>query len=197
MKRTFQSDAEVTIPIIETETEVEIFVVDKNKTRAGGAFFNCLNNTLFDFDKYGIFKKVDRNNYKHNCLYLALEAGGLSDIKLQQLILTLRNRTIHKCDLSNVCDVLEIHIELISIRDDGTSRVEHYGKDYEETYNLGLVKNHYFINDTTNVTSYCLENYEEIKNEKLCNNIYKKKVNITKETTPVIDILKHFNYSKY
>ena len=48
-----ESDAEVKA-IIEHETEVEIFVVDKNKTRAGGAFFNCLNNTLFDFDKYGI-----------------------------------------------------------------------------------------------------------------------------------------------
>ena len=35
------------------------------------------------------------NNYKHNCLYLALQAGGLSDIKLQELILTLRNRHIH------------------------------------------------------------------------------------------------------
>ena len=44
--------------ILETENEVEIFVVDKNKTRSGGAFFNCLNNTLFDFDKYGVFKKL-------------------------------------------------------------------------------------------------------------------------------------------
>ena len=99
-----ESDKAVT-KILETETEVEIFV-DKNKTRAGGAFFNCLNNTLFDFDKYGVFKTIDRHNYNHNCLYLALQAGGLSDIKLQQLILTVRNRTIHKCDLSNVCDVL-------------------------------------------------------------------------------------------
>ena len=46
------SDKEIT-KILETETEVELFVVDKHKTRAGGAFFNCLNNTLFDFDKYG------------------------------------------------------------------------------------------------------------------------------------------------
>ena len=30
-----------------------------------------------------IFKTVDINNYKHNRLYLALHAGGLSDIKLQ------------------------------------------------------------------------------------------------------------------
>ena len=84
---------------------------------------------------------------KHNCLYLALEAGGLSDIKLQELILTLRNRTIHKCDLSNVCDTLEIHIGLISIKNDGLSRIEHYGEDFDGTYNLGLVKNHHFIND--------------------------------------------------
>ena len=61
-------------------------------------------------------------------MYLALKAGGMSDIKLQQLILTLRNRTIHKCDLKNICDALQINIELISIRNDGISRVEHYGE---------------------------------------------------------------------
>jgi len=168
-----ESDSEV-VDIIAHEKEVEIFVVDKNKTRAGGAFFPFLNNTIFDLSKYGIFKKVDRNNYKHNCLYLALKAGGLSDIKLQQLVLTLKNRTIHKCDLSKVCDALEIHIELITIKNDGLSRIEHYGKDYDEKYNIGLVKEHYFINDDTELTSYCLENYEEVKEIKECNKIYNK-----------------------
>ena len=72
-------------------------------------------------------KNVDRNNYKHNCLHLALKAGGLSDLKLQHLILTLRNRTIHKCGLTTVCNVLGINIELISLKDeDGNRRVEHY-----------------------------------------------------------------------
>ena len=104
---------------------------------------------------------IDRNNYKHNCLFLASEAGGLSDVKLQELILTLRNRTIHKCDISNVCDVLEIKIELISPRDDNEKcRVEHYPQyssvEYDEQYKLGLGDNHYFMNDTTNVISYCL-----------------------------------------
>ena len=93
-----ESDAEV-IDLLDIEEEVEIFVVDKNKTRAGGAFFPYISNTVFDFDKYGISKTANRNNYKHNCLYLALKVGGMPDIKLQQLILTLRNRTIHKCDL--------------------------------------------------------------------------------------------------
>ena len=147
----------------------------KNKTRAGGAFFKYLNKTILNLDKDGIFKVVDRKNYHHNCLYLALKAGGLPDVELQQLILTLRNRTIHKCDLIHVCDVLEIQIEIIAIRNDGHNRVEHYGKKYEEKYYLGLVKNHYFINDTTNVTSYCLEHYDEVKDIKQCNAIYKKK----------------------
>uniref|UniRef100_UPI00404B7C74 hypothetical protein n=1 Tax=Flavobacterium sp. TaxID=239 RepID=UPI00404B7C74 len=132
------SDKEV-VDIIKIEKEVEMFVVDKNKTRAGGSFFPYLNITIFDLAKYGIFKSVDRNNYRHNCLYLALQSGGLSDVKLQELILTLRNRHIHKCDLENVCNVLEIHIELISIKADGLSRIEHYGKDFDEKYNLGLV----------------------------------------------------------
>jgi len=52
----------------------------------------------------------------------------MSDIKLQQLILTLRNRTIHKWDLESVCDVLQINIELISLRNDVISNtVQHYG----------------------------------------------------------------------
>ena len=66
---------------------------------------------------------------------------------------TLRNRTIHKCDLSNVRNALEIKIELTSLKDeDGNSRVEHHPAPYidvQEKCNIGLVNNHYLINDTT------------------------------------------------
>ena len=47
------SDAEA-VAIIAEEKEVEMFVVDKNKTRSGGAFFPYLNNTIFDLSKYGL-----------------------------------------------------------------------------------------------------------------------------------------------
>ena len=82
------SDGEL-VQIALTEKAVEMFIVAKNKTRSGGSFFPYLNITIFDLSKYGIFKNVDRHNYRHNCLYLALKEGGLSDIKLQELILTL------------------------------------------------------------------------------------------------------------
>ena len=145
------------------------------KQRPGGAFFCFLKKAIYDLSKYGIVKSVDRNNHNHNCLYLALQAGGLSDIKLQELILSLRNRTAHNCDLSNVCDTLEVRIELISIKNDGLSRIKHYGEDFDEKCNLGLIKNHYFINDYTELTSYCLENYEEVKDLTYYNTICKKR----------------------
>ena len=157
-----------------------MFIVYKTKTRAGGPFFPYLNITILDLSKYGVFfKNVDKTKYTHNCLYLVLQAGGLSDIKLQELILTLRNRHIHKCDLSNACNALDINIELISIRTDGKkSAVEHYPQSphtqYDEQYNLGLVKGHYFINDYTGLTSYSLEHYEELKDINYCNITFKK-----------------------
>ena len=110
-----------------------ISVLNNEKTKPGGAFFSPVNKAIYDLSGYVIFKPVDKNNYNHSCLYLALQSGGLPDIKLQELVLPLRDRTIPKCDLSNVCNALEIHIELISLRNDGeTNRVEHYGKEYDE-----------------------------------------------------------------
>ena len=47
------SDAEAVKPV-HTEKEVEMFIVGKNITRAGGSFFPCLNVTIFDLSKYGI-----------------------------------------------------------------------------------------------------------------------------------------------
>ena len=123
------------------------------------------------------FTSVDRNNYKHECLYLALQAGGFSDIKLQELILTLRNRHIHECDVFNLCNTLEINIVLISSRHDATkSDDDHYPQsphiEYDETYNLGLVKGHYFINYYTELASYSLGNYEEITDMNDCNKLF-------------------------
>ena len=39
---------------------------------------------------------------------------------------------------------------------------------------MGLVKGHYSINDYTELTSYSLGNYEEIKDIKGCNKTFKK-----------------------
>ena len=37
-----------------------------------------------------------------------------------------------------------------------------------------MVNNHYFVNDTTDLTAYSLEHYDEVKDIDDCNLIYKK-----------------------
>ena len=56
------SDKEV-VDLINVEQEVELSIVEKNKTRAGGSFLPHLNTTIFDLSKYGISKSVDGKNY--------------------------------------------------------------------------------------------------------------------------------------
>ena len=48
------SDKDV-VDLINVEQEVELFTVEKNRTRAGGSFFPYLNITIFALSKYGIF----------------------------------------------------------------------------------------------------------------------------------------------
>ena len=48
------SDKEV-VDLINVEKEIELFIVDQSKTRAGGSFFPYLNITIFDLYKYDIF----------------------------------------------------------------------------------------------------------------------------------------------
>ena len=91
------SDEKV-VDLINVEQEVGFLTVYEHRTRAGGSFFPYLNTTILGLSKYGIFRIADRRNYKHNCLYLALQSGWLPDIRLQELILSLRNRHAHKCD---------------------------------------------------------------------------------------------------
>ena len=64
-----------------------------------------------------------------------------------------------------MCNTLGINIELISIRNDGKkSGVDHGPQspriDYDEKYNLGLVKGHCFMNGYKELTYYSLEDYQ-------------------------------------
>ena len=67
-----------------------------NRNRPSGGFFKYLNNTHFDFDRYGIHKEVKKENYNENCLYMALKYGGMDDIKLEKLKSFVINRIIPK-----------------------------------------------------------------------------------------------------
>ena len=54
--------------------------------------------------------------------------------------------------------------------------IEIHYQDFNEvyTYNTGLIQNHFFLIEPTNITSHAIENYTKIKEEKDCNFIIKQ-----------------------
>ena len=167
---------EETSDLLSKTKSITLKRINDVKTKPGGGFFKYLNATKFNFKRYNIFNDTDTIEYNDNCLYIALEEGGLSNDKLELLKTFVNNRIVPKCNLKDVCNKLEIMIKLTSINKDLTSRTEKYGDTIyrEDLYNIGLVDEHYFIVDRTEVTTYCIEHYNDVKDIPNCNKIVSK-----------------------
>ena len=142
------------------------------KGKPQGSFFKYYNKTHFDLTKYGIYKATDKADYDNNCFYNALKAGGLDDFKLQLLKHYILNRSTPKCVIKQVCIDLLICVKVRTINNDGKSRTEVFGEKTNAQYNIGLVDEHYFIIDKTDITSYCIKNYNTVKDLENCHMIW-------------------------
>ena len=168
-----QGSDEELLQLVDVADSLEIVTIAEGRKRAAGAFFKYTHRTKFDWSRYGIFPTVDPCDYLHNCLYLALEAGGLESQKLQRLKHFVINRHVAKCRLGDVAASLDIYIRLKTIRPDASaSRQETFGDKAAPTFDLGLVDDHYFINEKVPVTRYCLEHYEAVKDLEDCHSIF-------------------------
>ena len=63
-----------------------------------------------------------------------------------------------------------------------TSRTESISKNKQELYTIGLVDEHYFIIDKTELTSYCLKNYDDVKHINNSIMIYTKSADTYKKS---------------
>ena len=140
-------------------------ITGKTNTKREGAFFKFLNNTKFDFSKYGIFKEVDARNYDDNCFYIACKEAGMPEKLLQMLKIFITNRFVPYCKIKEIANTLQVAFKVTSRNKDGKSRTEPIGDCAlaEYVYHIGLIDEHYFVYDKTDVTSYRLKHYEEVK----------------------------------
>lgn len=142
-----------------------------------GAFFKYYHNLEIDLCKYGIYKnEAELIEFKNNnCLYYALEHGGLNKELLTHFKTILKNRNIPLTALPELCKDLNICIELSRPRPDNKkTRKELYGNPNNQKFKIGLIDNHYFIIDEVKISKFSLENYDEIKNLENPFNICKK-----------------------
>jgi len=176
------SDAEFkNILTSETMNTVELSMPKKKKP--SGAFFKYLHNIPgLDLSEYQIYNDITELDPNSPCCFLqSLIASNKVHIsKINRAKQLIKTRDIPACKLNELCIDLHIHITIQNT----TNKILHYpnGKDELSSFirelepiKLGLLNEHYFYKEgKTNITSYAIKHYEDIKDIKDFNKIYKK-----------------------
>jgi hypothetical protein len=148
-----------------------------------GAFFKHYHNTSLDLKKYGIYALGEKQDHSNTCLVNALACAGLPSEKLEHIKNVVVNRVIPQCKIGSICDIIKAKIILKKYDPKNNHNKIVYGKQYETEYHIGLIEEHYiFVEPTTIVTRYALENYQEVCTIKDFHRIYRKENGSYKKT---------------
>lgn len=139
------------------------------------AFFKYTHTTHYDFSRYGIFKSIDAKNYDDNCLMYALKLAGVDAVILEDLKLRMKNRNIPRSDLKKIAEDYNLSF-VVRTANQEKAKVKPflYGKGENPIF-IGTLDNHYFLIEKTNYTRFCIEHYDEVKDEVNSNTIIKRK----------------------
>lgn len=125
----------------------------------GGSFFKYTHKLgKINLDRYGVFREVNAENYEINCLCASFQAAGLDITHIKHLV---RNQEIPMRLLGEVANKLDVYITVRKLED--KSNLHHYGDKTKKRIELGLIDKHYFLIEKTPYTSYCIKNYDKIK----------------------------------
>jgi hypothetical protein len=174
-----KSDGEI-ITSIRKQSNIEFIPYEKKhkNNKDNGAFFKYVNLTDIDLTRYGIYKQIDNQNYNDTCLIYALKNALVSDEILERLKFKVKDRKIPKSDLEEIANIIQrkIILKTDDVKNHNDKR-NIFGKQYEEIINIGLLDEHYFLIEETNYTSYSLNNYWDLYEEKDFNYIIAKRQN--------------------
>ena len=133
------------------------------------AFFKYYNKTCYDLSRYDIYKNADEYKGSDVCLVVALRNGGLDEVKIEHLKHMIVGASVPLSQLKVICEALKIQIQ---VKREKAKNLEVYGKEYSEIYNIGMLDDHYFINEITNNTLYSFKHYEDLTDVENANQVY-------------------------
>jgi len=157
------SDTELVYKVLSLDKFITLkwFSTKVQRRAHSGAFFRYLNKSKFNLSKYQIFSFNDKNCSNEICLIYALSQSGLvSKNEIDNLKLSLFDKSVKLSDLNNIAKKLNITIHL---RNDIKQREKKINSGCETIIRLGLIDNHFFLNEQTIITKYAIENYESVK----------------------------------
>lgn len=177
----------------------EIKEVEKRKRFfKSGKFFRYYNTTDIDLEKYQIInEQSDKKILNDHCLTYCLKQYGVSN-ELNNRIKTTFEKGTHfaKKNFIEVCNIIKKNINLHWYNKNNEKRIQRFNKKYDETIDIALYEEHYFIYEKTMYSRYASKNYNLIKDEKDFHNIHRfhkdsfeRNENLSKTTS--LDLIKN------
>ena len=134
--------------------------VNKGRKKAN-AWFPYLNGSDLELSRYQIYTD---NNVEEDiaCIIFSLQKAGVEEFYLKEICNLMESGIYIPNDkLHLIANTIKRKL-IVTTWKDGRTRKSNYGKNYEETIQLGCLLNHYFINEKTKYTKFYVEHREEI-----------------------------------
>lgn len=146
-----------------------------NRFKAG-FFFRYLNTTSINLEKYQIISESsDRKILEEHCLTYALKQHGIEQELINRVKTTFEAGShFPKKNLQNVSEIIKTNIILVWFDKNGKKRQQKFSKDFANTIEIALYQDHYFINEPTEYSSYSTLNYQDVKELKDFQRIFRK-----------------------
>ncbi|HRF70068.1 MAG TPA: DNA polymerase [Candidatus Pelethenecus sp.] len=196
---TYGSDTEALYELITYGGDITLtwFNRDNYHKTNNGAYFKYYHNLDIDLSRYQIYNQSQKMNYE-GCLYYAFEQAGVEESILDQLKFLIQEKDILLRELNKVAEVINYQLDITYADSRGKAEKRIYGKQFENIIYLGLVDEHYFINEDTIYTSQILTGKRDSRNRKITSYTLIKGLINHKETllTPItienINTREHF-----
>ena len=147
---------------------------NKHNIQKEGAYFKYENTTNIDLSKYQIYQNTQEKS-RENCLIHVLRLYDISEQSINEVMkLMVGGLYIKKTSLKYIAEIIKKTIRLYTYNDKRNQQdIVKYGK-FDESINVGLFENHFFILEDTIYSKYSVENYDELNEVPNFHHIYKK-----------------------
>lgn len=110
------------------------------------------------------------HNSDDNCLVHSLKLAGVDDGKIEKLKIACKSSKIALKSIRLFAETNELNIKIrvaAEVNEEGKKGTESYtfGKKGDPVVTLGLIKEHYFLNEEVNFNPFAMKNYEEIREQ--------------------------------
>ena len=151
-----------------SEVEFEKAESGKKLFKKNAKFFKYLNTTDIDLTRYQIIKgENEKEILNDHCLTYAMSKAGVED-KYIKSFKTTYNCGVHfsKSNLGKASSIIKKGINLTFMTNDAKAQQiqQLYNPDkHIEVIEIAMFEEHFFINETTEFSTYASKNYDKIK----------------------------------